>query len=959
MAIESTQSSVVLSSQKPILTTTQIHSIIMSSEHISSRCASSVHRQYVDGGGRNNKKKKPINIDGRVRGLFLAVYSYHAQASEVAAAEGHGGTTSQAEGAAHENPTGQGSYTESNTEFAHEEAHDSSHAAVHAVLFPWFAQIIGIFVYYFLSRYAHALPYTAVMFVMGFSMGYSMVHHKNMETILKESLITWMAMPGQLILLVFLPGLLYIDSYHIDVHLFIKSFQQLLIFAFPMVLAGTTLTACVAYFIFPFGWNLDLCFTFGSILSATDPVAVAVLLNELGAPPRLKMHVSGEALMNDGSAYVFYTIFKARYVFAFGIPGIGKDVNWGEGFKLFFQLALGGMCIGLAFGFGSVILLFALNRRLSGGDSLAQVVVTITAAYLAYFSSEVAGCSGSLWGYLMVSVAQEKCDRFARDGDDPDTTTLNDALLSKKDWGYLVLLFILLTIIRSVLMLSFYPIISRIGIGSSWQEVVFISWSGLRGAVGIALALSLQSEVWQLTDDEPDETLKHLARQDAEKIFGFVGGIALLTLIINAPTCGPLLKKLGLITPTETRVQMVENYKQHVNHFCLTQYVSLLAESRFDDLDYTVVKEHVSFLQEISYEQLKAAVEEHKVNTPAHDYLRPNLKNVIPYLKKISADEKASLVEAVEEVKKNEVKRRYDLLRNRAKSIAKIKTEGNPWMYGVMISTHESARELRIVVVEALRSAYARIIDQGELESRSFIAYSLNRSLDYAGDSVSRGFPLNDWDCLQVASNSFLKYTETALHGFLGIKHQIKHRTFFRLDRGYFLIHMRTCKVLAFIKAHELAKGGLKKFCSNASTDEYSAAEIVVLRECDIQIQLAEDALNEIDKEQVQQVKSHYACQILLNKAAHFLQTLTAQGLMTQGEAGGILEEIEDHVQGVVECQKEVHEGEYTPSEKISFMRKFSRFASMGVEPDRAMLNAVKEDDDASNGMEEHAEEQA
>jgi NhaP-type Na+/H+ or K+/H+ antiporter len=106
------------------------------------------------------------------------------------------------------------------------------------------------------------------------------------------------------------------------------------------------------------------------------------------------MHVSGEALLNDGSAYVFYTIFKARYFFAFGIPGIGQDVNWGEGFKLFFQLALGGMCIGLAFGIGSVILLFALYRRLSGEDSLAQVVVTISAAYLAYFSSEVAGCSG-------------------------------------------------------------------------------------------------------------------------------------------------------------------------------------------------------------------------------------------------------------------------------------------------------------------------------------------------------------------------------------------------------------------------------------------------------------------------------------------------------------------------------------------------------------------------------------
>ena len=59
--------------------------------------------------------------------------------------------------------------------------------------------------------------------------------------------------------------------------------------------------------------------------------------------------------------------------------------------------------------------------------------------------------------------------------------------------GYLVLLFILLTIIRSVLMLSFYPIISRIGIGSSWQEVVFISWSGLRGAVGIAFGAARQA----------------------------------------------------------------------------------------------------------------------------------------------------------------------------------------------------------------------------------------------------------------------------------------------------------------------------------------------------------------------------------------------------------------------------------------------------------------------------------
>ena len=41
---------------------------------------------------------------------------------------------------------------------------------------------------------------------------------------------------------------------------------------------------------------------FGAILSATDPVAVSALLNKVGAPPRLKIHISGESLLNDGSA---------------------------------------------------------------------------------------------------------------------------------------------------------------------------------------------------------------------------------------------------------------------------------------------------------------------------------------------------------------------------------------------------------------------------------------------------------------------------------------------------------------------------------------------------------------------------------------------------------------------------------------------------------------------------------
>lgn len=53
-----------------------------------------------------------------------------------------------------------------------------------------------------------------------------------------------------------------------------------------------------------------------------------------------------------------------------------------------------------------------------------------------------------------------------------------------------------------------------------------------------------------------------------------------------------------------------------INH-AVEEYVELLADERFKDLDYTVIKSHVSFLKDITLDQLLAAVKKHKV-TRAH-----------------------------------------------------------------------------------------------------------------------------------------------------------------------------------------------------------------------------------------------------------------------------------------------------------------------------------------------------
>lgn len=89
----------------------------------------------------------------------------------------------------------------------------------------------------------------------------------------------------------------------------------------------------------------------------------------------------------------------------------------------------------------------------------------------------------------------------------------------------------------------------------------------------------------------------------------------MLTLCINAPTCGPMLKKLGLVTPTETRLKIISKYRLRMIQHSLTEYVSLLADERFWDLDFTVVRAHIPFLRDVTYDQLKAAVKRHQVST--------------------------------------------------------------------------------------------------------------------------------------------------------------------------------------------------------------------------------------------------------------------------------------------------------------------------------------------------------
>lgn len=208
-------------------------------------------------------------------------------------------------------------------------------------------------------------------------------------------------------------------------------------------------------------------------------------------------------MLNDGSAVVFYTIFSQIFLYELDI-GLGRTFTVGEGFALFFRMAGGGTAVGIAFGLGLIGILYYLNRRLSMEENVVQVTVTLTVAYLSFYTSEmVCHMSGviavvttgitarafgggmindqhlmeSFW-YLVEHILNSIL--FALGGlvwgSIISNSSERQAKFSGQDWGYLILLYVLLQVIRFVNIMVFYPLLSRIGLGLNWQEAFFLSF---------------------------------------------------------------------------------------------------------------------------------------------------------------------------------------------------------------------------------------------------------------------------------------------------------------------------------------------------------------------------------------------------------------------------------------------------------------------------------------------------
>lgn len=108
-----------------------------------------------------------------------------------------------------------------------------------------------------------------------------------------------------------------------------------------------------------------------------------------------------------------------------------------------------------------------------------------------------------------------------------------------------------LNIFRFTMIMLLYPVMKRMGYGLSKRESVILTWGGLRGALGMTLALMVS-----YTPAIPEEI--------RSQMLFFTAGIVTLTLSINATTTRWLLNKLGLIQVPSARLMMEYNVQKSI-----------------------------------------------------------------------------------------------------------------------------------------------------------------------------------------------------------------------------------------------------------------------------------------------------------------------------------------------------------------------------------------------------------
>ena len=383
------------------------------------------------------------------------------------------------------------------------------------------------------------IPYPIVLVIAGIGIGFAPIP-------------TEIELRPEVIFLVFLPPLLYAAGLTTSAEELKTEAGALGGLVVGLTLATMAAVAAVSVALIP-GFTWLEGFLLGAIVCPTDPVAAVATFARVGVPKRVAVLVEGESLINDAVALVLYKVALAAV--------LTGALTGGEVVSDLVLAVAGGLAVGLAIAWTASL----MQRRLD--DPPLAILLSVVVAYGSYLVAEQIGASG-----VLAVVAAGVFSGWRS----PVTQDAETRLTARSFWGALVfalnvILFILLGLrLPSILdavsghlsvweMVGYGALVSlvvivvrlawqfgpvsagrffspalRFDTGDGWKERLIVGWSGMRGAVSLAAALSLPIDIDSGLD------------AGREIIVFLAVAVLLSTLVLQGLTLPVLIKAIGL-----------------------------------------------------------------------------------------------------------------------------------------------------------------------------------------------------------------------------------------------------------------------------------------------------------------------------------------------------------------------------------------------------------------------------